>query len=94
MEFIVSTNTFRLDIVLIILQRGMADNRHQRKYGATAACTLRLGEGVVSADSAHCDTMYGDSWFASCWTALAVKKELNCHFVGHVKQYHKRFPKL
>jgi hypothetical protein len=72
----------------------MADSRHQREYGATAACTLRLGEGVVSADSAHCDTMYGDSWFASCRTALAVKKELNCHFVGHVKQYHKRFPKL
>ena len=89
--FIISINAFRR--CTILLQTPMRHMRHCDKYGGTAACTLRLGENVVSSDRSHCDTMYGDSWFASVRTALAVQKELNCHFIGHVKIAHKRFPK-
>jgi hypothetical protein len=67
--------------------------RYKNKYGATAACTLRLGENVVSSDVSHSDTIYGDSWFASARTAIAVNNDLNCHFVGIVKTAHSRYPK-
>ena len=35
----------------------------------------------------------GDSWFASVKTAKAIRKELGCHFIGHIKTAHKFYPK-
>ena len=89
----VSPSSLSSYITTIVSQAGMKDTRYQKKYGATTACTVRMGGSVVSANPSHKDTLYGDSWFASCKTAEAVHDELGCHFVGHVKTAHRRFPK-
>jgi hypothetical protein len=71
----------------------MKECRYFKEYASTSACTLRMAKDTVSSSAGHKDTFYGDSWFASVRTAQAISDELNCHFIGHIKQSHKRFPK-
>ena len=42
----------------------MKDSWYQKKFGATTACTLRMGEAACDKG----DTLIGDSWFASVKT--------------------------
>ena len=66
-------------------------------YGATSACVLRLGKGTKDLGQLHDVSIrnlyYGDSWFASLKTAVAVYEEIDSEFLGPVKTSHKQFPK-
>ena len=85
----------------------MARKKWCRTYKATTACTVRMvdkmglkeHEGDLTddpdrwygnKDKKRC--VYADSWFASVETAMALKKELGCHFTGPIKTAHKYYP--
>ncbi len=59
-----------------------------RQYKATTACTVRLlykmglNETDLHLNCKKKRCVFGDSWFASVDTALALKKELGVHFTG------------
>ena len=91
--FIFSQMRLSSYLTMSVSQKGMKGVHYQKENGATAACTVRMGGSAISSNPSHKDTLYGDSWFASCATAKLIDEELDCHFVGHVKTAHKRFPK-
>jgi hypothetical protein len=73
----------------------MARKKWCRQYKATTACTVRLLDkmGVkerLGDNKKRC--VYGDSWFASVETALALRQELGMEFTGPIKTAHKYFP--
>lgn len=76
---------------------GMKNKQHYSTYGATCACVLRLAAGTKDGgqkpDPLIRNLFYGDSWFASFKTAVAVTEELNCEFLGPIKTNHAKFPK-
>ena len=65
--------------------------------GVTAVCTLRPVQNTINngqkPDPQTKNLYYGDSWFASFKTAVALKEILDCEFVGPIKTAHKFFPK-
>ena len=76
---------------------GMTNKPFFYSHGATCSCVLRLGQGTKDSGQ-HPDPLvrnlfYGDSWFASFKTAVAVAEELNSVFLGPVKTSHRQFPK-
>ena len=66
----------------------MKDSRYQKKFGATTACTLRMGEAACDEG----DTLIGDSWFASVKTTRQVGIVFNGKFLGIVKTAHVSYP--
>ena len=97
---VVCEGTFGLCMYLEI-QKGkvaMARKKFCRQYKATTACTVRLlhkmglNETDLPLNRKEKRCVYGDSWFASVETALALKKELGVHFTGPIKTGHKYFP--
>jgi hypothetical protein len=68
------------------IQRGKEPMKHCKfvnELAATAACTLRLGLatkhcGQLSNDDTPKDVFYGDSWFASVKTAVAMWEKVSC----------------
>ena len=78
-------------------KEGMRNKPYFSTYGSTSSCTLRLAKGTKNNGNRPDPTVknlyYGDSWFASFRTAVALKKELDVEFVGVVKTAHKHFPK-
>jgi len=50
----------------------MASQQYQQELGATAACTLRLATGRVSAENDRHDTIQEDAWFGSVKAAAAL----------------------
>ena len=83
------------------IQKGkvaMARKKFCRQYKATTACTVRLlykmglNETDLPLNSKTKRCVFGDSWFASVDTALALKKELGVDFTGPIKTGHKYFP--
>ena len=57
-------------------------------YKATVATTLRLAGGVrmgelqIDEEKRPQRVLFGDSWFASLSTCLALQKEFGIHFTG------------
>jgi hypothetical protein len=97
---VVCEGTFGLCMYLEI-QKGkatMARKKFCRQYKATTACTVRLlykmglDETNLPLTQKKKRCVFGDSWFASVDTALALKKELGVHFTGPIKTAHKYFP--
>ena len=97
---VVCEGTFGL-CMFVEIQKGkavMARQKFCRQYKATTACTIRLLQkmGLNETDlpllekNKRC--VFGDSWFASVDTALALKKELGVNFTGPIKTAHKYFP--
>ena len=78
-------------------KEGMKHKPYFNTYGATSACVLRLSKGTKDNGQLHDkdvrNLFYGDSWFASLKTAVAVKEEIDSEFLGPVKTSHKHFPK-
>ena len=50
----------------------MASQQYQQELGATAACTLRLATGRVSAENDRHYTIQEDAWFGSVKAAAAL----------------------
>ena len=78
-------------------KEGMTHKPYFVANGATCSCVLRLGKGTKNngqlPDALFWNLFYGDSWFASLKTAVAVTEELDSEFLGPVKTGHKQFPK-
>ena len=76
---------------------GMRNKSFFSTYGATSSCVLRLVQGTKDngqkPDPVVRNLFYGDSWFASLKTAVAVTEEFDSEFLGPVKTSHKHFPK-
>jgi len=72
----------------------MARKKWCRQYKATTACTVRLLDKMILAEDRQRKKrcVFGDSWFASVETALALRKELGMEFTGPIKTAHKYFP--
>lgn len=69
----------------------MKSQQHQREMGATAACTIQLGEGT-NQDNEISTVLMGDAWFGSVRAANeASKREMNA--VLQIKSNHSLFPK-
>ena len=66
----------------------MKNSPYQKKFGATTACTLRIGEATCDEG----DTLIGDSWFASVKTTQQVDIVFNGKFLGIVKTAHVSYP--
>jgi hypothetical protein len=94
------------DIMMFLeIQKGRDPMRampYSMAYGATAACTIRMAEGVqkngqkeASEDGSErpADIILADSWFASVNTAEQLEIRFKSRFVGVVKSAHTRFPK-
>ena len=71
----------------------MRHTKYQQELGATAACGLRLSEGVTRrTGSDPVELVLGDSWFGSVKASVAQSKAgFECCF--QVKQNHALFPK-
>ena len=67
-------------------------------YGVSTACTLRMAKQTKNngnkPDPSITNLFYGDSWFSSVKTALAIKKELQCEYVGVIKNGHRDYPRV
>ena len=50
----------------------MTSQQYQQELGATAACTLRLATGCISAEDDHHHTIQGDARFGSVKAAAAL----------------------
>ncbi len=82
------------------IQRGKMEMKKlefHKKLGATSSCVARLagltsGSGQPHDDASHFEVFAGDSWFASVCTAEYMSTR-GYHFIGQVKNAHKRFPK-
>ena len=77
---------------------GMRNKLHFNTYGATCSCVLRLAQGTKNCgqkpDNNIGNLFYGDSWFASLKTAVAVSDLLKSDFFGVIKNAHRYYPKL
>ncbi len=78
-------------------KKGMKQLELNKKLGATALCVARLtgltsGSGQLHEDADHYEVFAGDSWFSSVRTAEYMSTR-GFHFIGQVKNAHKRFPK-
>ncbi len=97
---VVCEGTFGLCIYLEIQKGKVAMSRKTfcRQYKATTACTVRLlykmglNETDLPLNRQQKRCVFGDSWFASIDTSLALQKELGVHFTGPIKTGHKYFP--
>ncbi len=82
------------------IQRGKNEMKKlelHKKLGATSSCVARLagltsGSGQPHEDANHFEVFAGDSWFSSVRTAEYMSTR-GYHFIGQVKNAHKRFPK-
>lgn len=75
----------------------MMQKAHYNKYGTTTACTVRLVQGSLNCGQKPSGNIrnlyYGDSWFASLKTAIAISEEVDAEFIGVVKNAHAGFPR-
>ena len=69
----------------------MKDQEYQKELGATAACTIRAGEGTTQVKEAK-TVLMGDAWFGSV-RAAATAVERNMEIVCQIKTNHGLFPK-
>ena len=69
----------------------MKGQKHQKELGATAACTMRAGEGTTQVKEAV-TVLKGDAWFGSV-KAAAAAKERGMEAMCQVKSNHGLFPK-
>ena len=76
-------------------KEGMLVKPYHRALGATAACTVRLGEGVSQSHLDGCvETGKGDSWFGSVKAVVGVAgRGVPCKAVLQVKMNKTGFPK-
>ena len=78
-------------------KEGMKSKHFFNTHGATSSCVLRLTEGTLNcgqkADPNLKNLFYGDSWFASLKTAVAVTEQVEAEFLGPIKTAHRHFPK-
>ena len=76
---------------------GMQNKKYFTNYGATSSCVLRLAKGTLDGgqkkDPLIRNLYYGDSWFASLKTAVALYEKVGAEFVGPIKTAHSKFPK-
>jgi len=76
----------------------MARLKYVDEFQATTACTVRLlanlslGENALSPEKKLARVVFGDSWFASYQTVLALRDKLGLHFVGVIKTAHHSYP--
>ena len=69
----------------------MKTQQYQREMGATAACTIRLGEGT-NQNNETSTVLMGDAWFGSVRAANeASKRDMNA--ILQIKSNHGLFPK-
>ena len=69
----------------------MKDQKCQKELGATAACTMRLGEATTQ-DPAARTLLMGDAWFGSVRAAAAAWSK-NVDAVHQIKSNHGLHPK-
>ena len=78
-------------------KNGMKNKTHFSTHGATCSCVMRLAKGTKDCGQKHDahikNLFYGDSWFASLKTAVAVSEDVGGEFLGPVKTSHRQFPK-
>ncbi len=82
------------------IQRGKTEMKKlelHKNLGATSSCVARMagltsGSGQPHDDANHFKVFAGDSWFASVRTAEYMSTR-GFHFIGQVKNAHKRYPK-
>jgi hypothetical protein len=76
--------------------RNGAHKKWCTQYKATTACTVRLcdklGMNESNMDIQPRRRVFGDSWFASVDTALALRDQLGVHFTGPIKTATRGFP--
>jgi hypothetical protein len=76
----------------------MARLKYVDEFQATSACTVRLlanlsfGENALSPIKKMARVVFGDSWFASYQSVLALRDKLGLHFVGVIKTAHQSYP--
>ena len=69
----------------------MKEQKYQKDLGATAACTMRLGESTTQ-DPAARTVLIGDAWFGSVRAATAAWSK-NMNAVYQIKSNHGLYPK-
>ena len=78
-------------------KEGMRNKSFFATHGITTACVLRMAKATKHngnrQDPTVTNLFYGDSWFSSLKTAVAVKKELQCEYIGVIKNAHKQYPR-
>ena len=96
----VASTTCNGPIIHLEVQEGknaMKRKEYYSTYGVTTACVLRMAQATKACgnkpDPMVTNLFYGDSWFSSLKTAVAVKKELNSEYIGVIKTSHKHYPK-
>ena len=69
----------------------MKNQMYQSELGATAACTIRAGEGTTQ-DKEAISVLMGDAWFGSVKAAVEASKR-NMEAVYQIKSNHGLYPK-
>ena len=74
-------------------KNGMKNKTHFSTHCATYSCAMRLAKGTKDCGQKHDahikNLFYGDSWFASLKTAVAVSEDVGGEFLGPIKTSHR-----